>query len=103
MFHCLTWHAALPNYSDRLRLSMDARWQLAADPAPSRLVYGPKGPANGGELLWRLFRGRPWWHPVPSSVTVVDDTAPPTGAPIAPSRYVDFPPGLREPPHRAEH
>jgi hypothetical protein len=105
VFHCLTWHAALPNRTDRLRLSMDARWQLAADPAPSRLIFGPAGPerTGGGELLWRVFGRRPWWHPVPRDLRVVADTAPPVGQPIAPSRYVDFPGGLRQPRDRAQH
>jgi hypothetical protein len=105
VFHCLTWHAALPNRTDHLRLSMDARWQLAADPAPSRLIFGPGGPARtgGGELLWRVFGRRPWWHPVPKDLRVVADTAPPVGHPIAPSRYVDFPDGLRQPADRAQH
>jgi hypothetical protein len=105
VFHCLTWHAALPNLTDRLRLSMDARWQLDADPAPSRLIYGPAGPkaTGGGELLWRMFSKRPWWRPIPPTVTVVEETAPAPGSVIAPSRYVDFPAGLRQPPHRSQH
>ena len=104
VFHCMTWHAALPNLTDRLRLSMDARWQIAADPAPSRLIYGPGGPRSTGghELMWRMWANRPWWHPVPP-VTVVDDTAPAPGMPVVASRYVDFPAGLRQPPHRVQH
>ncbi len=105
VFHCLTWHAALPNRADHIRLSVDARWQLAADPVPSRLIYGPGGPrqTGGGELLWRLFGNRRWWHPVPAGLDVVADTAPRVGDPIGPSRYVDFPPALRQPPNRVQH
>jgi hypothetical protein len=105
VFHCLTWHAALPNRTDHLRLSVDTRWQLSADPVPSRLIFGPGGPqqTGGGELLWRVFGRRRWWHPVPAGLDVVDDTAPRVGAPIAPSRYVDFPVGLRQPPDRMQH
>ena len=105
VFHCLTWHAALPNRADHLRLSMDARWQLASDPAPSRLIFGPGGPqrTGGGELLWRVFGKRPWWHPVPRDLRVVPDTAPAVGQPIAPSRYVDFPAGQAQPRDRMQH
>ncbi len=105
VFHCLTWHAALPNLSDRLRLSIDVRWQLAQDPAPSRVLYGRRGPerTGGGELLGRRFGRSPWWHPVPAGLQVVETTAPPVGRPIAPSRYVDFPARLRQPAARARH
>ena len=105
VFHCLTWHAALPNRTGRLRLSVDTRWQLAADPVPSRLLYGPGGPQHtgGGELLWRVFGRKRWWHPVPAGLDVVDETAPAPGQPLAPSRYVDFPAGLRQPPDRMQH
>ncbi len=36
VFHCLTSHAALPNRSNRLRLSAEYRWQLSDDPLPPR-------------------------------------------------------------------
>jgi len=105
VFHCLTWHAALPNTTNRLRLSVDVRWQLAEEEAPSRLVYGPGGPGStgGGELLWRIFGRRPWWRPVPTDLRVVDSTSPQPGQPIPVSRYVDFPPGQRQPARRASH
>lgn len=105
VFHCLTWHAALPNETEWLRLSVDVRWQLSDEPAPSQLVYGPGGPeaTGGGELLWRRFGRAPWWHPMPKAVRVVDTTAPRAGAPIPASRYVDFPDGLRQPAARATH
>ena len=105
VFHCLTWHAALPNTTDRMRLSVDVRWQLADDPAPSRLVYGPGGrhATGGGELLWRLFGHTAWWRPIPPGVRVVESTSPPVGTPIAASRYVDFPAGQRQPASRMSH
>ena len=54
VFHCLTAHASLPNRSTG-RVSAELRWQLADDPVPRHLVYGPRG--NGGvELFSRLFR-----------------------------------------------
>jgi hypothetical protein len=40
---------------------------------------------------------------VPRDLRVVDDTAPAPGQPVLPSRYVDFPVGLRQPPDRVEH
>jgi hypothetical protein len=105
IFHCLTWHAALANRTDRLRLSVDVRWQLSADPAPSRLIYGRGGPetTGGGELLWRHFGRSSWWHPVPEDLHVVASTAPAPGRRIAESRYVDFPAGLRQPKERVAH
>ncbi|HEY4333878.1 MAG TPA: phytanoyl-CoA dioxygenase family protein, partial [Ilumatobacteraceae bacterium] len=49
IFHCLTWHAALANTTDRIRLSIDVRWQLDQDPAPAHLVYGPPTGRRGGQ------------------------------------------------------
>jgi hypothetical protein len=105
IFHCLTWHAALPNQTDRIRLSVDVRWQLAEDPVPARLIYGPGGrqATGGGELFWRVFGRKPWWRPVPSSLTIVESTTPRTGEPIAASRYVDFPAGQRQPRTASTH
>jgi Phytanoyl-CoA dioxygenase (PhyH) len=105
IFHCLTWHAALPNTSDRIRLSVDVRWQLAADPVPARVIFGPdQRQANrGGELFWRVFGSKPWWRPVPGGLTIVDSAAPRPGEAIPPSRYVDFPAGQRQPRTRAAH
>jgi ectoine hydroxylase-related dioxygenase (phytanoyl-CoA dioxygenase family) len=42
IFHCLTPHAALPNLTDRLRLSADFRWQQPAGCFP-----GSKSPMSG--------------------------------------------------------
>ena len=105
IFHCLTWHAALANTTDRVRLSVDVRWQLAADPAPRALIDGPgaRQRPHNRELFSRLFARKPWWHPVPASVQTADTIAPPAGAPIQLSRYVDFPAGQRQPSQRATH
>ena len=67
LFHCLTSHAALPNRGDRLRLSQDSRWQSGSQPAPTRMIYGPKDPGHG-EVYNRLFHHRPWWEPVPATL-----------------------------------
>ena len=42
VFHCLTTHAALPNGEEQMRFSAEYRWQLADQPAPRRLVIGPR-------------------------------------------------------------
>jgi hypothetical protein len=89
VFHCLTAHAALPNRSDRLRLSGEVRWQLADDPAPRRLVYGKRN--QPVELFSRMFRGQPWWRPVPPGLRFVD-RGPDVAVGIPPSRYVDVNP-----------
>jgi len=87
VFHCLTVHAALPNQLPRLRLSGECRWQLAADPVPSRLVYGPDH--DGTELWSRLFGRKGWWHPVPEGLRIVERSELPEPSRIRPSRYVD--------------
>ncbi len=88
VFHCLTTHAALPNREDRMRFSAEYRWQLADQPAPRRLVIGPRGHEIGS----RLFSRMPWWHSVTEGLTLFDDGG--TGAlpslPAPPSRFVSF-------------
>jgi hypothetical protein len=72
LFHCLTSHAALPNHSDRLRISADVRWQAADQVAPAELVVGPpaarspRGPQ--AEIFSRLLSRERWWEPVPSGL-----------------------------------
>jgi Phytanoyl-CoA dioxygenase (PhyH) len=74
VFHCLTSHAALPNRSDRLRLSQDSRWQPADRPAPANMVYGPHANRNGEhELFSRLMGSAPWWEPIPATVSVLNE------------------------------
>jgi hypothetical protein len=90
VFHCLTVHAALPNRTDHLRLSGEARWQLADDAVPARLVFGPNQ-RRGIELFSRMFNRTDWWVPVPSGLRYVDTSAHPQVTGIPPSRYVDAP------------
>jgi len=95
-FHCCTEHAALPNTTaDRLRISGEARWQLAEDPVPARVIYGPNN--DGVELFSRLFRRAPWWQPVPPGLRIVASMERPAGEPVPASRYVDLAPGLAAP------
>jgi hypothetical protein len=88
VFHCLTTHAALPNTDSRMRFSAEYRWQLADQPAPRRMVLGPRGNEIGSQAFARTR----WWRPVPQGVTLFDDG----GAdgrpwlPAPPSRFVSF-------------
>jgi len=88
VFHCLTTHAALPNHEGRMRFSAEYRWQLADQPAPRRLVLGPRGREIGS----RLFAGSAWWRPVAQGLTLFDDGGHEDGPvlPAAPSRYVEL-------------
>jgi hypothetical protein len=94
IFHCLTTHAALPNREERMRFSGEFRWQLADQPAPRRLVIGPRGTEIGGHL----FTGTPWWRPVPKGLNLFDDGDASAGVgadgraalPAPPSRFVSF-------------
>ncbi len=92
VFHCLTTHAALPNHEGRMRFSGEYRWQLADQPAPTRMVMGPGGRF---ERHAHQFRGLPWWRPVPPGLQLFDDLsddAPAAHAklPAPPSRFVAF-------------
>jgi Phytanoyl-CoA dioxygenase (PhyH) len=85
VFHCLTTHAALANMEQRMRFSAEYRWQLADQPAPKRLVIGPKGHEIGSQL----FAHTDWWHQVPRGLTLIDDGGPQGSTlPAAPSRFV---------------
>jgi hypothetical protein len=90
VFHCLTTHAALPNQENRLRVSGEYRWQLADQPAPTRMVIGP----NGKEIGSRLFAGAPWWRSVLRGLTLFDDgdadRHQKRPRPLAPSRFFSF-------------
>lgn len=89
VFHCLTTHAALPNLSERMRLSVEYRWQLADQPAPRRLVIGPTGLEIGSRLLRRYS----WWRPVPAGLELFDEELDGVRSrlPAPPSRFVRFP------------
>ena len=80
LFHGLTSHAALPNRAERLRVSQDSRWQAAGQPAPARLVYGPKQPEQG-ELFSRLLGRHRWWEPIPAGQPIAEPGTPADAAP----------------------
>lgn len=88
VFHCLTTHAALPNLSDRMRFSVEYRWQFADQPAPRRLVIGPSGAEIGSRYLSRYS----WWKPVPDGVQLFHEDLDSTRSRLAaaPSRFVSF-------------
>jgi hypothetical protein len=88
VFHCLTTHAALPNHSERMRFSVEYRWQLADQPAPRRLVIGP----TGAEIGSRIFRRYRWWRPVPAGLQLFDEDLDGTRSklPAPASRFVPF-------------
>jgi hypothetical protein len=102
VFHCLTWHAALPNRDITLRLSGDFRWQCPDQPVPAELVLGLAG--RQWEMFSRLFAGEPWWEPVPPGLALVPRERLVTGPP-GPSRYFAVHPGWRawRPPPGAVH
>jgi ectoine hydroxylase-related dioxygenase (phytanoyl-CoA dioxygenase family) len=88
VFHCLTTHAALPNQEARMRFSAEYRWQLADQPAPRRMVIGPRGHEIGS----RRFSRTGWWRPVPGGLTLFDDGGVDgrPRLPALPSRFVSF-------------
>jgi Phytanoyl-CoA dioxygenase (PhyH) len=108
LFHCLTSHAALPNHTDRLRISADFRWQAADQPAPAELVLGPAaGPARRSrkaELFSRLLSRETWWEPVPDGLLLYARHEL-LSAPPAASRLFPVHPGWQRwrPPRAAVH
>ena len=86
VFHCMTTHAALPNREHRMRFSAEYRWQLAEEPAPRRLVFGPRGREIGSQLFGHCR----WWRSVAGGLTVFDDGGDGAGPrlPAPPSRFV---------------
>jgi hypothetical protein len=77
VFHCLTVHAALPNRSDRLRVSVDYRYSPATDPIGSLFVHPQFHPAidDWPELTsaWSTRR----WIELPADATIVESSRPP--------------------------
>ena len=88
VFHCMTTHAALENREDHMRFSAEYRWQLADQPAPRRVVFGPRGHEIGS----RMLSHQPWWRSVAGGLTVFNDGGDDAqqARPVAPSRFVPF-------------
>jgi Phytanoyl-CoA dioxygenase (PhyH) len=108
LFHCLTSHAALPNHTEKLRISADFRWQAADQPAPAELILGPAASsarrARKVELFSRLLSREPWWEPVPDGLFLYDRQQL-LSAPPAASRLFPMHPGWQRwrPPRAAVH
>lgn len=71
LFHSFTVHAAVPNRSSRLRLSVDYRYQSAADPLTDFLLqphHAPDVPGYG--VLCRGWSTRRWVEAPPGLHTV---------------------------------
>jgi hypothetical protein len=88
VFHCLTTHAALPHCEQRMRISAEYRWQLADQPAPRRVILGPRGQEIGS----RMFGRTDWWRSVLPGLSLFDDggQGAPARLPPAASRFVTF-------------
>ncbi|MER5635914.1 phytanoyl-CoA dioxygenase family protein [Kitasatospora sp. NPDC002227] len=88
VFHALTPHAALPNNSDRLRLSADTRFQSTKAPLVSAFAYGMRGSADFFETP---FMSQEWWEPVPDTVRVVERELFEAEPPLTASDFVPVP------------
>ena len=65
IFHSLTVHKGLPNLSDRLRLSLDNRYQRAAEPVCERCLQPYAGCGSWDEISagWSTPELRHYWRP----------------------------------------
>ncbi|MCG8920705.1 phytanoyl-CoA dioxygenase family protein [Actinokineospora sp. PR83] len=99
LFHCLTAHGALPNRTDRLRLSADYRWQSASTPVPADAL-GPHlaGALPGWDELGADWADRSWVTP-PEGVRVVERSGG-EAAGVPASRFVRVP---EQSPAEGEH
>ncbi|MYU25696.1 phytanoyl-CoA dioxygenase family protein [Streptomyces sp. SID8352] len=88
VFHALTPHAALPNESDRLRLSADLRFQSTRAPLAGAFAYGMRG---SPEFVDAPFMRHAWWEPVPDTVRLVDRDLFDFEPPLTPSDFVPVP------------
>lgn len=101
LFHCYTLHKGIANHSDRVRLSVDYRWQSTEHPVHvSSLLpyhYFDKYPRIPG---WRELSAGwsdPAWCQYPAGARVCYEKWP-DGADdlVPPSDFVAVPPGTRE-------
>jgi hypothetical protein len=73
LFHSLTVHAALPNLTDRARLSVDYRYQDRHEPIARRSLYPERFPnVPGWDDLCRAGRWARPWAPGPVTGPVVE-------------------------------
>lgn len=88
VFHALTPHAALPNNSDRLRLSVDTRFQSTKAPLVSAFAYGMR---DSAEFIDAPFMRSGWWEPVPDTVKVIERELFESEPPLTASDFVPVP------------
>lgn len=90
LFHSFTIHAAMPNRTDRLRLSMDVRHQLAVDPVAPDWIGPDGGPdiTGGWEVLTQGWTDTTSIE-APGNLTIVPIEDPFDPAlPVPPSRLI---------------
>ena len=90
VFHGTTMHAAMPNMSNHLRLSVDFRWQSIRTPL-LRIAAYPKGkaPVAENEHWAKRFSQNVWWRPLPAGVVLMDEAPRLTPGAAPPSLFVD--------------
>ncbi len=64
IFHSLTVHKAVPNLTDRLRLSIDCRFQRASDPVNRDSVELDNGPLSWEDIYadWKSTEHQYYWR-----------------------------------------
>jgi Phytanoyl-CoA dioxygenase (PhyH) len=88
VFHALTPHAALPNLGQRLRLSLDIRYQSPRVPLLSAFGYGLPGDPR---FVEHPVMDCAWWEPIPQTVTVIERELFEPEPPLSASEFVDVP------------
>lgn len=96
VMHCLTVHHALPNLTQRLRVSVDVRWSAARDGVPDYALLPDLDPQMipGWEALtagWSDTR----WVEIPAGVPIIEGKEPFVDIRQPASRFVNVPPEPR--------
>lgn len=68
--HCFTVHGALPNDTDRLRLSVDSRWQSLGEPVPD---WACRPDAGRDWAQYTAGWSSTTWVELPPNAEVIDD------------------------------
>jgi len=88
VFHALTPHAALPNNTDQLRLSIDIRFQSARVPLLSVFDYAVSGHPH---FVDHPMTKCDWWEPIPPDVTLIERELFEPEPPLTASEFVPVP------------